>query len=346
MNRSNDEIDDLLIKYLTGQANKDEIREFEVWLNQSSSNKEIYEAIRQSWEEEIDDRVYTDYDIASRADQIWDNSINSPQLVQHIRNQSSYKSLIRYLVGVAASIVLLVIGRSFILTDTSSNDSLVTEQLGSIQHFEEYTALGERKKVMLSDSSLVWLNAGSRLLYTSEYGVIDRNVTLEGEAYFEVRKNTDLVFKVNVYKYTVEVIGTSFNIEGYDEIQNVKVALVEGVVNVKSSEQRSAQRLDLPGEMAVIHRENGRIEKHRYDLESAIGWKLGLLVFDGISFDEFVDKLRRWYNVDINVKGAAPTDWKLRAKYKNETLSNVLKDISFNKGFKYFIKNDQLTITF
>lgn len=340
MNNYEGHIDHLMILYLTNHANEQEKLEFESWLASSESNRLVFENIRKAWNEN------NDYEeeikgVEEIGDFIWNQSVNEVKTDQN-EKESPFLGVFS---KVAAVISLLVLS-GYVWYNYLDE---YVNQIGTIPSMvtwvEKVNKKGEKKYYQLPDGSAVWLNSESTLRFVSEFADTVRKVELEGEAYFEVKKDIRKPFIVEVYGSSVVVLGTSFNVSSYRNDKNVRVALLEGKVKVENKEQTQMVMLS-PGEELIASKDDDIIRKERFNYENTFGWKEGILSFDGVDFTEFKSKIERWYNVSIEVKGNAPDNWELRAKYKNEFLKNVLKDVSFNKGFKYRIENDQIVITF
>ncbi|MEX0884580.1 MAG: DUF4974 domain-containing protein, partial [Cyclobacteriaceae bacterium] len=95
-----------------------------------------------------------------------------------------------------------------------------------------------------------------------------------------------------------------------------------------------------------IIRGNGQFTRKKYDFESSFGWKEGILIFNGNDFTGFSQLIQRWYGVDLHFNGAPPSDWSIRARYKNESLRHVLRDICFNKNIEFELTNKNVVLTF
>lgn len=340
MNNKEGHIDHLMILYLTGQADEKEKLEFEEWLTLSESNRLVFENICKVWNEN------SDYDeelpgIEEKGDEIWNRS----EEVFESENKKESIFSVKVFTRVAAAVTLIIMGW-YVLEKYHSPVTGKKEIIStSIAWIERENKKGERKYYQLPDGSAVWLNAESTLRYAAAFADSIRKVQLDGEAYFEVKKDVTRPFLVEVYGSTVAVLGTSFNVSSYQNEKEVKVALLEGKVKVQNTEQTQMVMLR-PGEELIVSKEDDILRKARFNYEDTFGWKEDILSFDGVNFTDFRYRLERWYNVQIEVRGNAPENWELRAKYKNEVLKNVLKDISFNKGFRYQIENEKIIITF
>lgn len=338
MNSKEGHIDHLMILYLTNQADENEKLEFETWLELSETNRQVFASIKKAWNENYEEDIPG---LEEKQDYIWNQALNNSHSDERKYNVISLISFSR--VAVAASLLIVGLYVWFQFQDRLPGVDPIADN--NVSWIERVNNKGERKYYQLPDGSSVWLNAESTLRYASSFSETSRKVQLVGEAYFEVKKDVNRPFLVEVYGSTVVVLGTSFNVSSYTNEKEVKIALLEGKVKVENQEQTQMVVLS-PGEELVVSKDVDELRKARFNYEDTFGWKEGVLSFDGVNFSDFKHRLERWYNIEIEVRGNAPENWELRAKYNNEVLKNVLKDISFNKGFQYRIENEKILITF
>jgi len=177
---------------------------------------------------------------------------------------------------------------------------------GSTQKAESLSAYntieiprGGQYQIQLPDGTRVWLNAASRLTYPVSFETRkERIVTLNGEAYFEVAKDKKHPFKVKSQGQEVEVLGTHFNISGYSDEAVIKTTLLEGSVRISSLQGTGLLK---PGEQA-IYSPGRKLMIVPADLESAVAWKNGDFSFNKENLRSVMQKISRWYDVDIEYK--------------------------------------------
>jgi ferric-dicitrate binding protein FerR (iron transport regulator) len=168
----------------------------------------------------------------------------------------------------------------------------------------------------------VWLNASSSIHFPTAFTGNHREVELTGEAYFEVAKNKEKPFHVNVNGMQVEVLGTHFDVNAYGDEGGIKTSLLEGSVKIKSGQTSGLLK---PGEQATLIKDRSLIEIKKADMNEVMAWKNGLLQFDGAGLSSLLSEISRWYNVDIVYKGQVP-DRRFEGKISRDAqLSDVLK---------------------
>lgn len=182
------------------------------------------------------------------------------------------------------------------------------------------TAKGETYQLRLPDGSMVWLNAASSLTYAADLnGQGKRRVSLEGEAYFEISKDKVRPFVVESRGQEVEVLGTHFNINAYQDEGMVRTTLLEGRVRVC---QGNAQQVLLPGTQAS--NASGRLSVEQVDTDLIVAWKNNNFIFDSQRIEAIMRMIGRWYNVDVVYVGAPPKDTFWGSVSRFDKVSKVL----------------------
>lgn len=156
---------------------------------------------------------------------------------------------------------------------------------------------GQMTHIKLPDGSLVWLNSGSIFKFSNDYNLSNREVSLDGEGFFEVSKNKEKPFTVTTSKFSIEVLGTTFNLTAYSGDVVANITLVEGLVQINSGNNKKMNKI-IPGQSASIV--NGDLNLvTKVNTEFYTSWKDGKIVFRRETLEEIARKLERWYNVEI-----------------------------------------------
>jgi ferric-dicitrate binding protein FerR (iron transport regulator) len=205
---------------------------------------------------------------------------------------------------------------------------------------------GQRTRVKLPDSSVVYLNSSSKITYPEVFLDSIRAVALTGEAFFEVTHNPAKPFVVQTNRIRTVVLGTSFNVRAFDTDSAISVSLVSGKVRVvgKQAAGTSRESVLLPGERLVYHETDSSYEKDHFKVLDVTGWKDGVLVFDNTDFNGFVQKMEQWYGIDIIVSGQPSSKWKVNGHFDNESLTEVLVGIQFIYDIHYRIDGNRVIL--
>jgi ferric-dicitrate binding protein FerR (iron transport regulator) len=162
------------------------------------------------------------------------------------------------------------------------------------------TPRGGQYQVILPDGTKVWLNAASSLAYPTAFTGADREVKLNGEAYFEVAGNKGKPFKVMVGDMQVNVLGTHFNVMAYEDENAIKTTLLEGAVKVTNE---GGSHLLKPGQEGSVDRQSGAFRLLDVNADEAVAWKNGVFKFGGASIESVMREIVRWYDVDVEYQG-------------------------------------------
>jgi ferric-dicitrate binding protein FerR (iron transport regulator) len=204
--------------------------------------------------------------------------------------------------------------------------------------------------LILEDGTKVWLNSKSSLRYPTAFTEKERNVEITGEAYFEVSRissasvngEASTPFHVNVSGIDVQVLGTHFNINSYDEEGSVKTTLLEG--SVKVSKDRETVLLK-PGQQAQITllRNTAPIRVNTPDLEEVMAWKNGKFSFHNTSLDAIMRETARWYNVEVVYKDKINDHYTVNVP-RNVPVSQLFKFIEMSGGVHFSIEGNKIMV--
>lgn len=211
---------------------------------------------------------------------------------------------------------------------------------------EEYHTIriprGAEYKLLLSDNTKVFLNAGSSLRYPVRFRGDKREVFLEGEGYFEVTKDSTAPFIVKTGEVDVRVLGTSFNVSAYPEGKVVEATLVEGKVSV---DYKAKTRTLSPGMQLVYDRARGDSEVREVDTEVYTSWKDGYYYFKRESLEHIMDMLSRWYDVNVFYLNDDLKDMEFGGRLKRyEDIAYLLKRMEETQDIEFFISDNTITV--
>lgn len=183
-----------------------------------------------------------------------------------------------------------------------NNDTVLrlTEDLSSVMN-QLIIPYGNQSRVVLSDNTIVWLNAGSRLVYPTLFRNKTREVLLFGEAYFEVAKNPEKPFIVKTSNIDIKVLGTKFNVSAYPEDNLIQTVLKEGSVSIRRSGAKSNEKdiVIKPNQIASFDISSKNTDIYQVDADVYSLWTKGLISFDETDFVRVIKKVERFYNISI-----------------------------------------------
>jgi transmembrane sensor len=200
------------------------------------------------------------------------------------------------------------------------------------------TTRGRQFRVTLPDGSQVWLNAASSITYPVAFTGNEREVSVTGETYFEVA-HSNKPFKVKKGNTEIQVLGTHFNVNAYDDEPDMKVTLLEGSVQVKSevgspTSDKNSQASDFrpqtsvlkPGQQAAIHQSQLTIHD-KVDLEQVIAWKNDIFNFQDATLEQVMRQLARWYDIEVRYEQGIPNITFEGAMSRQNKLADVLHSL-------------------
>ena len=203
------------------------------------------------------------------------------------------------------------------------------------------TPKGGQYQVLLSDGSKVWLNAASSLKFPASFTGKERKVELLGEAYFEVAKNDNMPFKVEADGMEVEVLGTHFNINSYDDESTVRTTLLKGSVRINGAKSKSFLK---PGQQAKLERDGDIKIVNNADVDQAVAWKEGRFQFNRADIHEVMRQIARWYNVIIEYKGIVSSHFGGTIS-RDVNLSQVLEMLQLTGEVKFHVEDKKVVVT-
>lgn len=321
-------MDKLIYKYLSNKANLQEKMLLLRWLKKSKENRIKFSNLKQ---------IHT---IGIVADEIEHIDIDITFLKKHIENQRRKSSINRYLLrySVAAAIIIGVFITGIkIGIRTERPENIIADRIVEMEYSTPY---GVKGKIILPDSSVVWLNSGSKINFPSKFSGKSRNVSFNGEAFFEIRKDSCFPMKIfTSHNLNIIVTGTSFNLHSYCEDPFFSLYLSEGKVRIQ----------DKKGNLIHIVKEDETIEynffakaiksKNTIEPNSIIGWKKGWLIFNEEELSSVFRKMERWYGISFKISDKFNLRNKLTAKFREESASQVLDLMKKISLIDYSIKD-------
>lgn len=202
---------------------------------------------------------------------------------------------------------------------------------------------GQISKIILPDSSVVWLNSGTTIAYNNNFAVNNREIKLSGQAFFDVTKNKKIPLQVFCNKLEVKVLGTKFDVSAYPEDKNIHVFLESGKVEILNPVEKSFHYELNPGEMTRYDKSSKHLSLRKNFSNQFTAWKDGVLIFRDEPMSEVIPKLQRRYDIDIEVAQSDIYESVFTATIKNETLEEIFKSISYACSVQYqIIKGENL----
>lgn len=312
-------IKDVCLKYFNGISTIDDEKAIYAFITESDSNKDLFE----QWKNEWKGSAPANHQILS---------FNKIKTEINIRKKNRIKRVFSYSLAIAASLAFFVT-----LGLTMKSDSALPER------FTVKTGYNEKQKVVLPDNTVVWINAGSSLTYSEDFIADQREVSLQGEAYFDVAPMQDVPFVVHLSGSDITVKGTRFNVSAYSKEAEIATSLIEGSI-VFTSDKVSVEMI--PGEQLVYNVHTEDITKTKIDTRPTISWVNGKLDYASITLPKLLSRLSLLYGVEFRYTPLKYKNRNIRIKLNDsEPIEDVLGAISIILPIDYEIEDDIVTVT-
>ena len=329
-----DQIDKYIQSFLNGSLDTEGHAVLRQWIKEKPENRDYFQTTVAVWKATGVMSNAEGFDVAGAISRF-------NRKTKSVNGIDFYRRALRLS---AAAIILLVCGISslFFLWQSERTASEVVEE------YKEYVVEvpdGARSKITFPDGSVVWLNAGSKVKYDSNFAKVSRNVELTGEGYFEVSKNKELPFVVNTEKLSVKVLGTKFNLKSYEEDSEVKVTLKEGAVKVGDFLTDAAPVELKPNQRFTFRKADLSMLVDSVDASHIDNWRNGAMTFDKVPLEEIAKELRRLYNIPVRIEGDKLKQIVYYSDFQeNVSVEKVLEILSSGNKFRYEVKPEEIRI--
>lgn len=202
------------------------------------------------------------------------------------------------------------------------------------------TPRGGEYQIVLPDGSKVWLNAASSLSFPTQFTGKVRQVSISGEAYFEVAKNAAAPFRIKTERAEIEVLGTHFNVMAYTDEQEMKTTLLKGAIRISSKNNTNILN---PGQQALVNTAGQQTIDNEADLDDAVAWKNGMFQFKDASIQEIMRQVSRWYNVPVSFEGKI-TKRQFTGRIARNVKAPALLAMLQYMGVQVVFRNDQIIV--
>jgi ferric-dicitrate binding protein FerR (iron transport regulator) len=311
----------LITRYLSQQTSPSENLQLTEWISLSKENEELFGQIAFIWNVRKSD---TDPETLRTLK-------NTQAKLGMGQSQEIAKSVVfgkrKAAVYLIAGVCVILISIFLLLVKNSKPTSII--------YTTSHAKPGQKIKVILSDGSIVSLAPESEIKYPVKFDEHQRDVYLQGEAFFEVSKNPHRPFVVHSGSWATKVFGTKFNVLAFDKAPRMVVSLLEGKVQVSSAGKNYPLK---PGQQLVLDKSDNRIYLHGFDEEEVTGWIKNKLVFKNTRLVDAADAIERLYDVKIVFSDKAILDHTLWATFEDQPLNRVLESIKAAGGLSYKIE--------
>ena len=359
------DIENLILRYLSGEVSEQEAQYIQEWLQASVENRQLFARHKKLW---LSSRALAVYD----ADKIEQDRKKVDLKIRNSELQQSLYKANRQIRALAyAASVILLLGITCIIVQISQRGMPTKQGEAVLAGGEIEVPYGSKSIITLPDGSKIWVNAGSKISYPSDFGVTARNVYLTGEAYFEVAKMEEMPFFVNTDVMKIKVYGTAFNVKAYKDDDMVETTLDSGAISIIRNDAPDREISVKPQQKITISRDpqkpltssapcsnttetdmetsGGILEnlgvQEVLSTEAITAWKDNRLVFDQEPLWSLAKQLERRYNVQFRFSNEKIKMIRFTAAIKEMPIDQVLEAIALSSPVCYRIKGTEITLT-
>lgn len=326
-NMKNERIDQLITEYLSDQLTAESFRELKDWSQESEENRRY-----------VRDKIEVWFSSGAAANgKVFDKEEAFDRFQKRVvkKRPKIYRFPCKIVYRVAVVILILLLP----LAGYWKGQKALRQTFSDIM---VEAPLGSRTKLYLPDGTLVWLNAGSKITYSQGFGMDNRQLTLEGEGYFEVVYNQELPFEIHTREVDLRVLGTKFNFKNYSDEEEATVNLLEGRVALHNGLKSMSDLYLSPNEKMVMNKHTGEMVKTKNRAENSKLWTHDELFFDEELLQDIAKKLMRSYDVEIEIADSLKNRRFYGSfKVRGNTIEEVLETIASTNRMKYRYENEK-----
>lgn len=330
-------IEEIIIKECKNQQlNPSERMKLDVWLEESPKNRKVYTQMK----------LAMLYPNAARRQgiqqEVWNNLMGRFSTTKKAASYRFPLTVGKNWLKIAA-VMLLCLSVAIIAYQLKFKDLVGHRDLLATKKVEKVSLPGQKITTLLSDGTVVKLNADSKLVVPEYFTGENREVELIGEAFFDVARDESKPFIIKTNDIEIRVLGTSFNVSAYEDGTSKTVSVKSGKVAVKNNNKRMSVVLE-PNEMTVLNRE-GNLEKQPIENPSiAFGWTEQRIVFKDQPIEKVLHTISKWYGVEVQFENKIESEKLYTAHYENPGLREVMESISHVYNFNYSIDEKKVII--
>lgn len=323
---------DKLIQYINKNLNKEETEAVEKWINSSQDNFNFFAKFK------------SDYVFSTLPNEMASEDFNFPSSKNEGKSKSE-NNILRVITRIAAilfiPLLIYSLNQYFNIKEVApANEGAAISELVADSYSEYFVNAGVKGKIVLPDSSIVWLNSKSSLKCPKTFDPKMRIVEMDGEGFFDVKSNSKWPMYIKTSKgIIVKVIGTSFNISSYKNDNNFKITLLSGKVEIFKNEKLISNSIEQNKEFIIADNSDTGNKSDVKNINNSISWKDGILVFDNTPMNDVVKKLERWYGVSITINNEKILNYRFTATFSSESISQVLDFFKITSNIEAEFKN-------
>ena len=328
-------IDELISTFLAEGLEADVLEELKAWIAESEENRVHFMKCQEIWFSAVQEQEGKYYD-QEKAFELFENRVEKQKAEKRKARIPVWRGLYKY------AVAILLFGFISYFSYQKGENSL----RNALAEIEVEAPSGSQTRLHLPDGTTVLLNSDSRITYAQDLGVNSREVTLQGEGYFEVAHNQKIPFYVKTEDVQVRVLGTKFNFRDYPEDGEVVVSLIEGKVALKNKIRQEADLVLMPDEQMVLDKKEKVMKKESMNAQAVLQWAEGCLSFDETPLLEVAKILERSYDVEIEFTEESLKELRFYGNFNRtkQGLNDILNALSATGKVHYMLKGEKIVL--
>ncbi|NOQ27830.1 MAG: DUF4974 domain-containing protein [Bacteroidales bacterium] len=314
---------DLIAKYYSDECNQQEVNDLLEWKNENIDNQILFNQVKEDLEIINLNESMSKINVDSAWEKLRDRIQEEEQIVPIIEEEKNrivaFPAILKY-----AAVIILLISIGFFSTKVYQNIS---------DKMVEYVSLSDLSKdIVLPDGSTVLLNANSKISYPNAFASNERRIKLEGEAFFDVTKNTDRPFIIEVNDAEVKVLGTSFNVNANNLEHKIEVFVETGLVQLSRKRNNEEKILIKPGNVGIMSKDK-LIKEKNYN-RNIVAWKTKEIIFYEDNLKNVIEILNKTYNSDITCENQDILKLRYTSTFRDQEIDSILNVICLTFDLK------------
>jgi len=328
-------IDELISTFLAEGLEADVLEELKAWIAESEENRVHFMKCKEIWFSAVQEQEGKYYD-QEKAFELFEKRVEKQKAEKRKARIPVWRGLYKY------AVAILLFGFISYFSYQKGENSL----RNALAEIEVEAPSGSQTRLHLPDGTTVLLNSDSRITYAQDFGVNSREVTLQGEGYFEVAHNQKIPFYVKTEDVQVRVLGTKFNFRDYPEDGEVVVSLIEGKVALKNKIRQEADLVLMPDEQMVLDKKEKVMKKESMNAQAVLQWAEGCLSFDETPLLEVAKILERSYDVEIEFTEESLKELRFYGNFNRtkQGLNDILNALSATGKVHYMLKGEKIVL--
>ena len=313
-----DQYSELMAKYFSGESTEEERIQLMNWVEEKEENKALFEDHQAVWAL-LESPAEPSFEInVEKAWETVEKTMEPPILELAKSTEKPLWSIRKFVLRVAAVFLLsLIVGYAWMEWQKETPPAMVEIQTG-----EE-----EKKEIELPDGSKVWLNENTSIQYAE--GFTPRQITLEGEAFFDVEKLDQQSFEIFSGEARTLVLGTAFNVRAYPKESKIEVTVERGKVALDHQGDTRKSVLLTAGNTGVFNKSEQAVRKRKNKGVNAAAWKNRKLEFSNTKMKDVIESLERYFDISINAENPAILNCHFTGQYQNPKIEQIMDIIKF-----------------